>query len=257
MTGERDRGTVRHERGDVNAASLDTGQCASSSWLDRIRGTAACSGAHRLPDRPVRRDERRRRPARGARSMPRRFRMRPAACSTASRARRRSAACSTTAPAFPRSTIPTARTCSSRSKACRRRTRPRNTASPTTISIRIGDLFAALRSCWSPPPADIAREGMQMSVRFSFKRSGEIIAAPRVTYATAGVPADTRATYLKAINASLHGLPAAEIHRRARRRARRAADRDPLCRQPRSGQAGRRSRDAERPRGALRTKPLK
>ena len=68
----------------------------------------------------------------------------------------------------------------------------------------IGDLFAALRACWSPPPADSAREGMQMSVRFSFKRSGEIIAAPRLTYATAGVPADTRATYLKAINASLN-----------------------------------------------------
>jgi hypothetical protein len=68
----------------------------------------------------------------------------------------------------------------------------------------IGDLFAALRSCWSPPPADSAREGMQMSVRFSFKRTGEIIAAPRLTYATAGVPADTRATYLKAINASLN-----------------------------------------------------
>src|SRR5215211_8055554 len=68
----------------------------------------------------------------------------------------------------------------------------------------IGDLFAALRSCWSPPAADSAREGMQMSVRFSFKRSGEIIAAPRLTYATAGVPGDTRATYLKAINASLN-----------------------------------------------------
>jgi hypothetical protein len=67
----------------------------------------------------------------------------------------------------------------------------------------IGDLFAALRACWSPPPPDSAREGMQMSVRFSFKRSGEIIAAPRLTFATAGVPADTRATYLKAINASL------------------------------------------------------
>jgi hypothetical protein len=67
----------------------------------------------------------------------------------------------------------------------------------------IGDLFAALRSCWSPPPATSARQGMQMSVRFSFKRSGEIIAAPRLTYATAGVPADTRATYLNAINASL------------------------------------------------------
>jgi hypothetical protein len=67
----------------------------------------------------------------------------------------------------------------------------------------IGDLFAALRSCWTPPPADSAREGMQMSVRFSFKRTGEIIAAPRLTFSTAGVPADTRATYLKAINASL------------------------------------------------------
>jgi hypothetical protein len=67
----------------------------------------------------------------------------------------------------------------------------------------IGDLFAALRSCWSPPPPHSAREGMQMSVRFSFKRSGEIIAAPRVTYATAGVPGETRDTYLKAINASL------------------------------------------------------
>src|SRR5450631_2477564 len=69
----------------------------------------------------------------------------------------------------------------------------------------IGDLFAALRSCWSPPPADTAREGMQMSVRFSFKRTGEIIAAPRLTFATQGVSADTRATYLKAINASLDG----------------------------------------------------
>src|SRR5580692_2323212 len=39
----------------------------------------------------------------------------------------------------------------------------------------IGDLFAELRSCWSPPPADAARQGMQMSVRFSFKKSGEMI----------------------------------------------------------------------------------
>jgi hypothetical protein len=67
----------------------------------------------------------------------------------------------------------------------------------------IGDLFAALRSCWSPPPAEAAREGMQMSVRFSFRRSGEIIATPRMTFATAGVPSDVRETYLKAINNSL------------------------------------------------------
>ena len=67
----------------------------------------------------------------------------------------------------------------------------------------IGDLFAALRSCWTPPPADSARAGMQMSVRFSFKRTGEIIGTPRMTFATGGTPADVRAIYLKAINASL------------------------------------------------------
>ncbi|HEV7821751.1 MAG TPA: hypothetical protein VGO84_11275, partial [Burkholderiales bacterium] len=69
----------------------------------------------------------------------------------------------------------------------------------------IGDLFAALRACWSPPPADAAREGMQMSVMFSFKASGAMIAPPRMTFATRDVPADTRSTYLKAIDASLGG----------------------------------------------------
>jgi hypothetical protein len=67
----------------------------------------------------------------------------------------------------------------------------------------IGDLFAELRSCWSPPPPDVARAGMQMSVRFSFKRSGEMVGPPRMTFATAGAPADVRDTYLNAINASL------------------------------------------------------
>jgi hypothetical protein len=67
----------------------------------------------------------------------------------------------------------------------------------------IGDLFAALRSCWTPPGADSAKEGMQMTVRFSFKRSGDLIGPPRMTFATAGVPADVRDTYLKAINTSL------------------------------------------------------
>src|ERR1700748_3186996 len=67
----------------------------------------------------------------------------------------------------------------------------------------IGELFAELRSCWSPPSTDSAQKGMQMTVRFSFKRDGAIIATPRMTFATAGVSADIRNTYLKAINASL------------------------------------------------------
>jgi hypothetical protein len=67
----------------------------------------------------------------------------------------------------------------------------------------IGDLFAALRSCWTPPEVDAAKEGMQMTVRFSFKRSGDLIGAPRITFATAGVSADLRDSYFQAINSSL------------------------------------------------------
>jgi hypothetical protein len=67
----------------------------------------------------------------------------------------------------------------------------------------IADLFAELRSCWSPPPVDAARPGMQMTVRFSFRRDGGIIAAPRLTFATAGISAEIRDIYLKAISTSL------------------------------------------------------
>ena len=67
----------------------------------------------------------------------------------------------------------------------------------------IGDLFAELRSCWTPPPAESAKQGMQMTVRFSFKRSGDLIGPPRLTFATQGTPADVRDTYLKAINDSI------------------------------------------------------
>jgi hypothetical protein len=67
----------------------------------------------------------------------------------------------------------------------------------------IGDLFAALRSCWTPPAADAAREGMEMSVRFSIKRDGGLIAPPRLTYATPDAPAQTRETYRHTIDDAL------------------------------------------------------
>jgi hypothetical protein len=64
-------------------------------------------------------------------------------------------------------------------------------------------MFDALRGCWVPPGKEEARSGMQMSVRFAFKRSGEIIATPRVTYVTPGTPPETREAYLNAITAAL------------------------------------------------------
>jgi hypothetical protein len=64
-------------------------------------------------------------------------------------------------------------------------------------------LFAALRSCWVPPTADEARPGMQMSVRLSFKRSGEIIGKPRLTYASPEASREERDVYRHAIDAAL------------------------------------------------------
>lgn len=67
----------------------------------------------------------------------------------------------------------------------------------------IGDLFRALRACWTPPPQDAAREGMQMAVKFSFRRNGTLIAPPRLTYATPGATSQVRDTYRRAIDDSL------------------------------------------------------
>lgn len=74
---------------------------------------------------------------------------------------------------------------------------------PTHDLDTIDDLFATLRSCWMPPPESDAQAGMQMSVKFSFKRDGDLIAPPRITYFTPGASEQTRDTYLGAINASL------------------------------------------------------
>lgn len=67
----------------------------------------------------------------------------------------------------------------------------------------IRDMFAALRACWEPPPKDEARHGMEYTVRFAFKRDGEIIAPPRITYATHDAPAEVRDKYRGAIDAAL------------------------------------------------------
>jgi hypothetical protein len=65
------------------------------------------------------------------------------------------------------------------------------------------ELFAALRACWQPPPAEEAFHGMQMSVRFSFKRTGEPVAAPRVTYASSEAAAEVRGIYRRAVDSTL------------------------------------------------------
>lgn len=64
----------------------------------------------------------------------------------------------------------------------------------------IADLFAALRACWKPPAE--ARDGMEMSVRLAFRRTGEMIAPPRVTYSKRDTPTDARQHFRDTIMAA-------------------------------------------------------
>ena len=67
----------------------------------------------------------------------------------------------------------------------------------------ISQMYAALRACWVPPPKDKARQGMQYTIRFAFKRDGEMIAPPRVTYSSHDAPSAVRDVYRDAVNATL------------------------------------------------------
>lgn len=67
----------------------------------------------------------------------------------------------------------------------------------------IHDLFDALQACWMPPPEEEAQPGMQMSVRLAFKRDGEMIAPPRVTYTSPHAPQAEKDIYHEAIRAAL------------------------------------------------------
>jgi hypothetical protein len=73
---------------------------------------------------------------------------------------------------------------------------------PTGPINSLRELFAALRGCWEPPPQEVSG-GMQMSVRFSFKRNGEIIAPPHVTYTSSNADPEVKRIYGEAIDAAL------------------------------------------------------
>jgi hypothetical protein len=77
-----------------------------------------------------------------------------------------------------------------------------NAADDRTLDT-IRAMFAALRECWVPPPKDEARHGMEYTIRFAFKRDGEVIAPPRMTYVSRDAPAEVRTIYRDAIDAAL------------------------------------------------------
>jgi len=67
----------------------------------------------------------------------------------------------------------------------------------------IAEVFAALEACWIPPGLDQARAGMQITVMVSFKRSGELLGKPRITYETREASDDERLSYRVAMAEAL------------------------------------------------------
>ena len=73
---------------------------------------------------------------------------------------------------------------------------------PQGVLNTMADVGRALRSCWEWPPYNEARSGMELTVRVSFKRNGELFGA-RITYQTRNVSNEERALYQSALLAAL------------------------------------------------------
>ena len=67
----------------------------------------------------------------------------------------------------------------------------------------IKEVFKALEACWIPPDLDASRPGMQITVMLSFKRNGELLGDPRITYETREASSEERMTYRLAVGQAL------------------------------------------------------
>jgi hypothetical protein len=66
----------------------------------------------------------------------------------------------------------------------------------------VHEIDAALRACWVPP-ADVAQDKIQVTVRLSFKRNGEILGEPLIAYEAPGVAEGEREMIRMAVAAAL------------------------------------------------------
>ncbi|MBA1156809.1 hypothetical protein [Microvirga mediterraneensis] len=76
--------------------------------------------------------------------------------------------------------------------------RPRPDAPRIDRVDRITQVFQALQSCWRPP-AGSGYSGQEITLRLSFKRNGEVLGQPRITYYKAGTQADQREPFTRAV----------------------------------------------------------
>jgi hypothetical protein len=75
-------------------------------------------------------------------------------------------------------------------------------AAPTPQLKTLADVHRALSACWRWPPLREARSGMELTIRVSFKRNGDVFGS-QITYQTPNVPDEERSIYFGALAAAL------------------------------------------------------
>ncbi len=80
--------------------------------------------------------------------------------------------------------------------------RPQADAAPLRRVDTIRDVFQALQACWRPPSGN-GFSGQELTVRFSFRRNGELLGRPRITYYKAGTQEDRREPFTRSVREAL------------------------------------------------------
>ncbi len=63
---------------------------------------------------------------------------------------------------------------------------------------RIRDVFRAIEACWQPP-AGSGYSGQEITLRIAFKRNGEVLGMPKITYYRAGTEAEQREPFTRSV----------------------------------------------------------
>ncbi len=79
---------------------------------------------------------------------------------------------------------------------------PASAQAPDQVD-NIREVFARLRNCWKPPPPSRASPGIDITVRVTFNREGEILGHPRVTYESEQATDNDRLQYRIAVMEAL------------------------------------------------------
>jgi hypothetical protein len=73
------------------------------------------------------------------------------------------------------------------------------TPDPPKPANRLSEIGPLLSRCLRMPDYQVARPGMQITVRLAFTRDGAILGEPRFTFSTPGVSPEVRAVYQRAV----------------------------------------------------------